>query len=359
MNNIHNGRVPDTMLTDLSSLAKTFQESFPEETKKPKTFHVSVDKLENQKLLNTVDKVRSHPFFKSLFCSIKKQGCHIENLTEMDEIYYSFPNYTGSDANMFISHYDGPYSKRVTEYVRVFRFLVAITPNSTVTTHFPHQKKSATLDFGDFIGWDYNNDLHHVSGEAEQGKPRILLKFHLAICNPCQNKEFLGTVKGWHAWYLHTLRNEHNVSKDANNDQNKRHAFILNAGRFVYTHLMWFVYTLLLFLAYLCYKYKFITETCRVFKNPIGIAPIIAFIIPLLICMVLIPHYYPLQVKKRIMMFAIFVAIAIAYSIQCMLKGGCNAWVTILTYIFFVLPLFTAFIILMSPYFIQQATFHY
>ena len=359
MEDVHIGKVQDYMIGSLASIAERFQDQYAKEINQPKTFHVSVNTLSDKKLLSIIDKVRKDPFFKRLFCTSSGDTCHVENLTEMDEMYYSFPNYTGSDANMFISHYDGPYTKRLTEYVRVFRFLLAITPNSTVSTHFPNQNKSATLDLGDFIGWDYNNDLHNVTGEAEVGKPRILLKFHLLVCSPCENKKFLDTVKNWHIWYLHTLRNEHNVSKDVNSNEQKRHAFILNSGRFIYTYFMWFVITLVIVIIILANKYHFLSETYINLHKPIHMIAIIAFVGSFLFGMMTIPYYFPFQVKLWIMLFILIISSAIAYSFMCMIVGGCTSWVLGLSLLFFVLPFLITCVVYAAPYFMKQATFHY
>ena len=360
MNDVHVGRISSDMIPDLKEISALFQRLYPEEVKKDKTFHVSVNDVADKRLLELVNHVRMNPIFKHLFCADTSNMCHVENLTEMDEIYYSYPNYTGSDANMFISHYDGPYTIKITEYVRVYRFLIAITPNSTVSTHFPHKDQAVTLDFGDYVGWDYNNELHFVSGFAQVGKPRILLKIHFAVCDPCQSKQFLQKVKGWHAWYLHTLRNEHNESKEVQTIELKRHAFILNAGRYVYTHIYWFlaafVISLICFAWYLSFPKEFV-RTLGSHNNTLWL--FIVFIVPFAIGTLTIPTYFPTSVKVRLVCMLWLVAFIIAYSFQCMLAGKCYAWSYILWYVLFGLPLIAMLIIFLSPYFMAKATFHY
>jgi hypothetical protein len=359
MDQVHTGNVTIEMGTQLQEIANLFQRLYPEELKKDKTFHVSVDSVADKRLLELVEQIRMQPIFKRIFCTDRFKSCRVENLTEMDELYYSYPNYTGSDANMFISHYDGPYTKKLTDYVRIYRFLIAITPNTTVTTHFPHKNNAITLDFGDYVGWDYNNELHFVSGMAEQGKPRMLLKIHFAICNPCQNKTFLQKVKGWHAWYLHTLRNEHNESKDVERIEHKRHAFILNAGRYVYTHMYWFLAMLFISLLLLSWYVSFPQEFLRVIKTVHVIPAFLAFTLPILIGIIMIPYYYPLIVKIRLLLLISLISCLLAYTLQCILVGKCYAWYTLLCSVLIVLPLMILLIVYASPYFMPKATFHY
>lgn len=359
MEHVHTGNISSQMGTQLQEIASLFQRLYLNEVKKDKTFHASVASVEDKRLLELVDQIRMHPMFKQMFCADGTEFCHVENLKEMDELYYSYPNYTGSDANMFVSHYDGPYTKKITDYVRIYRFLIAITPNTSVTTHFPNQDNAVTLDFGDYVGWDYNNELHFVSGMAEQGKPRILLKIHFAICNPCQNQRFLQKVKAWHAWYLHTLRNEHNESKDVERAEHKRHAFILNAGRYVYTHMYWFIALLLVCLLSLAWYVSLPQEFLRVLKTMHITPTFFAYCLPFLIGIMLIPSYYPLTVKIRLLLLISIIACLIAYSLQCMIAGKCYAWYTLLFFVLFVLPLMIVLIVYASPYFMPKATFHY
>tara|TARA_B100000424_G_scaffold267453_1_gene260378 strand:- start:10207 stop:11619 length:1413 start_codon:yes stop_codon:yes gene_type:complete len=105
----------------------------------------------------------------------------IDDIDEMDELYYSKPeNNIGSD-NVFITpHIDGFLGW--IPFMRCWRCLYCITNPNNTTTYFPlnpHDEKSITLTPNNFVCHDYNRDLHWIEpGLKNNNETRVVLKLH-------------------------------------------------------------------------------------------------------------------------------------------------------------------------------------
>lgn len=96
-----------------------------------------------------------------------------------------------SDAVFYTPHTDGPFWWLPN--ASLYRVLVGVTPNTMVRTNFnlQHVSEAKVLDIYNFLGFDYNRELHwidHVPGESNKTR-RSLIKLH-----------FIVYPKGWHRY---------------------------------------------------------------------------------------------------------------------------------------------------------------
>lgn len=105
----------------------------------------------------------------------------IENIDEMDELYYSKPdNKVGSDSVFVTPHIDGFLGW--IPFMRCWRCLYCITNPNNTTTYFPlksHGEMFVTLAPNNFICHDYNRDLHWIEASSKNNnESRIVFKLH-------------------------------------------------------------------------------------------------------------------------------------------------------------------------------------
>lgn len=114
-------------------------------------------------------------------------ACHtsynIERIDEMNEIYVSSNASNvimNSDSVFYNKHIDGPYY--IFPLCSVYRCILALNENENITTSFPTAKKSYTLSNGEFVGFDFNRDIHYISSKKLSTEyPRVTLKLHYLI----------------------------------------------------------------------------------------------------------------------------------------------------------------------------------
>jgi len=113
--------------------------------------------------------------------------CHtsynIEKIDEMNEIYVSSNASSvvmNSDSVFYNKHIDGPCY--IFPFCSVYRCILALNENENITTLFPTTKKSFTLSDGEFVGFDFNRDIHYISSKNLPTKyPRVTLKLHYLV----------------------------------------------------------------------------------------------------------------------------------------------------------------------------------
>ena len=119
----------------------------------------------------------------------------IEPLYGMNELYVTSKarknEYIHSDHVFFTPHIDGPFL--FVPFVSVYRILLGLNDNNEVETIFPMNDYSHVLDKGQFIGFDFNREIHYIeyynheqSEEQLQkqlvnSEPRVTLKLHYVI----------------------------------------------------------------------------------------------------------------------------------------------------------------------------------
>merc|ERR1711871_1806632 len=107
----------------------------------------------------------------------------VERVSGMDEIYVASPNHNNknSDTVFYMRHIDGPYL--IFPFARVFRCIVAISPNEMIATTCPMHPSTHTLTTGDACGFDFNREVHFIhnhEGVVNKGF-RITLKVHYVV----------------------------------------------------------------------------------------------------------------------------------------------------------------------------------
>ena len=107
----------------------------------------------------------------------------IESVEKMNEIYVASEKHTqNSDTVFFMKHIDGPWYL-LFPFCKVYRCILAINENHRISTIFPNIDKTYTLTHGDFVGFDFNREIHYIktNKDAVDTERRITLKLHYAV----------------------------------------------------------------------------------------------------------------------------------------------------------------------------------
>lgn len=107
---------------------------------------------------------------------------NIEPIVEMDEIYVSVKRRIegSSDTVFYNKHIDGPYY--LFPFCSVYRCIVALNKNETISTHIDCMQKKYYLSDGDCLGFDFNREIHFIeSNNKINNEPRITLKIHFIV----------------------------------------------------------------------------------------------------------------------------------------------------------------------------------
>ena len=112
-------------------------------------------------------------------------GYIVEPVHDMNELYVTGPpKASTSDTVFYMGHVDGPWA--VFPGARLYRCMVAASPNAQVTTHYPmsgtgyDNPEGYRLETGDAVAFDFNRELHYITREPSphQSEPRVNLKLH-------------------------------------------------------------------------------------------------------------------------------------------------------------------------------------
>lgn len=112
-------------------------------------------------------------------------GYTVEPVRGMNELYVTGPQKSStSDTVFYMGHVDGPWA--VFPGARLYRCMVAASPNAEVTTHYPmcgtnyNKPLAHRLETGDAVAFDFNRELHFITRDPsdEQLEPRVNLKLH-------------------------------------------------------------------------------------------------------------------------------------------------------------------------------------
>ena len=107
----------------------------------------------------------------------------IETVEQMNEIYVASEKHTqNSDTVFYMKHIDGPWYL-LFPFCKVYRCILAINENHRISTIFPNIDKIYTLTRGDFVGFDFNREIHYIrtNKDAVDIERRITLKLHYAV----------------------------------------------------------------------------------------------------------------------------------------------------------------------------------
>ena len=109
---------------------------------------------------------------------------NIEPVVEMDEIYISSKKRIegSSDTVFYNKHIDGPYY--LFPLCSVYRCIVALNKNETISTHIDRLNEKYYLSDGDCLGFDFNREIHYIESKSTVNKieePRITLKLHFVL----------------------------------------------------------------------------------------------------------------------------------------------------------------------------------
>jgi len=115
--------------------------------------------------------------------SYKSNHWIIESVEKMNEIYVASEKHTqNSDTVFFMKHIDGPWYLWF-PFCKVYRCILAINENHRISTIFPNIDRTYTLTRGDFVGFDFNREIHFIktNKDAVNIERRITLKLHYAV----------------------------------------------------------------------------------------------------------------------------------------------------------------------------------
>ena len=132
------------------------------------------------------------------------------HLDGMNEVYVTGEDRnkenTNSDRVFFVSHIDGPFF--FIPFISVYRCLVGLNDNASVTTHFPMIDDTFVVNRGDILAFDYNREVHYITknDDVKTDEQRVALKLH--YCLYPKGWHIIGSIVGdMHVLYNSLLRN--------------------------------------------------------------------------------------------------------------------------------------------------------
>lgn len=128
-------------------------------------------------------------------------------IDEMNEVYLAAASHqlTSSDEVFVQNHIDGPYGILPG---KVYRTMVACTPNDSVVTKFPLTNESILLDVGEWFAFDYHREPHRIERTKPQRAPRVCLKLHYVMVRRTSTFGiwWAYTLSKWSAYYNTSAR---------------------------------------------------------------------------------------------------------------------------------------------------------
>tara|TARA_R110002049_G_scaffold4601_3_gene31765 strand:+ start:22090 stop:23976 length:1887 start_codon:yes stop_codon:yes gene_type:complete len=131
------------------------------------------------------ERLSHDPTLISMIRRFHGTGYTVEPVLGMNELYVTGPpKQRSSDTVFYRGHVDGPWA--VFPGARLYRCMLAASPNAEVTTHFPmmgtdyEKPHGFRLEDGDAVAFDFNRELHYITRDvfAAQQEPRVNLKLH-------------------------------------------------------------------------------------------------------------------------------------------------------------------------------------
>jgi len=216
----------------------------------PKTFH----QFEQQAppfIRNSIKEIKTEILGSLLLKQsdvTSEHGFSIESIPEMNEIYVSVIHGRGSDKIFETPHIDGPFG--VLPYCYVYRCVVGISKNTTISTSFPNKGISYVLDRGDWVAFDYNREKHHITvskdfsnegaTEGATNEERVVIKLHYIMFPHRLPLQVVSVYKQLHIFYNSTMRWLFVLSQIPSNNRNPLRnilAGIICMGSWLYQNL--------------------------------------------------------------------------------------------------------------------------
>ena len=204
-----------------------------------------ISEINDNKLLNWINEIRNS---KIIYRELEKihKNCKIINIKEMDEIYYSTPpkniNSLHGDKSVYMQHIDGlsPFI-----FTQTYRIILSLSNKRDVYTAFPNENKVIQLDKYEFVGFNFNNEVHYVSGNLKSNEERILLKFHYIICHPKTLTPYINLVYNYNIYFEYFTRFMIRSSTNPKTTNDKIIGDITIFGTFLRLNLIYICFTLL------------------------------------------------------------------------------------------------------------------
>lgn len=187
--NVGIGKLSSQYCDTLENIASEYLDHIPDKT--ATTHHTYYTDLSGSIWVN-FKKIQNSDFWQGLrigaFEEPKSFASVLQNMVEMNEIYYSNPkpNFEngplyGAAANLI------PHRDCILYYfpgIRVYRVIIGATDgNSDTVTEFITHGVERCLNKGDYMVFDFDRTLHRVKKNGQSPTPRILLKLHFLVCD--------------------------------------------------------------------------------------------------------------------------------------------------------------------------------
>lgn len=170
-----NNSLESKLHTELAILTKYFDTQFTVNITTCHTF----ENDSNNYIKNTIKNIRcSENLIKYLltFNNVGSNYC-LMHVCEMNELYSSRMRCVGSDAVFQENHIDGPFG--FIPFLTLIRCIVTIHNETEIKTNI--KGENIVCKAGQFIGHDYNRDLHFIYGEQSETQKRYVLKLHYVL----------------------------------------------------------------------------------------------------------------------------------------------------------------------------------
>jgi len=209
------GTLPENMVSLLDPIAEEYMLMVPDKAKT--TYHSYYADLPPS-IKSKFDDIQYDNFWDGV--SDNTTNCIVENMTEMNEIYYSNPkpnfknmNLYGASANL-IPHRDCilfGFSG-----ISVYRVIIGLTEkNDDTITRFIHFNIDLKINKGDYMIFDFDKTLHQVIKTGQQETPRILLKLHYIVCDSGNySKEYVHLISYFYKIYYCVARYTEQLGTD-------------------------------------------------------------------------------------------------------------------------------------------------
>ena len=215
--NVGIGKLPNYFTQFLDNIENEYIFHIPDKTKT--TYHTYYTDLIGDLKLN-FDKIQYDTFWNNICYNI--QNCIIQNVFEMNEIYYSNPkpnfettNLYGAAANL-IPHRDCILYNFIG--ITLYRVIIGITGNNNDTiTEFINYNLETKINKGDFMIFDFDKTLHRVKKIGKAEVPRILLKLHFIVCENCKyDINYVNNIAYFYKYYYYIARYTEQIGTDPN-----------------------------------------------------------------------------------------------------------------------------------------------
>lgn len=199
------GSCHESRATDMATIRRWALQQNPAEDMSSHYWYTALGGAAKEAFDRCATSTQIEEMFRTLFSN---KNYALDVLPGMNEVYVTGPrreNDVANSDNVFYSrHVDGPFG--LLPFVSVYRCIVGLDKNETVTTHFPLANWGKNACNGDVLAFDFNREVHYISRDeskaAESDKFRVVLKLHY-----CVYPRILTPI-GWLMSWLNTMYNK-------------------------------------------------------------------------------------------------------------------------------------------------------